>query len=91
MSSIEVYETALRMVERYGFGLVLASLVLWFVRVDIVIPMVEAHSQFLKEMSLTQRDIATAVHDQTKLLYALRDSQERAYTTSITAPDATRN
>jgi hypothetical protein len=91
MSSIEVYETALRMVERYGFGLVLASLVLWFVRVDIVIPMVEAHSQFLKEMALTQRDIATAVHDQTKLLYALRDSQERSYTTSTTVPDATRN
>lgn len=76
MSSMDVYETALRMVERYGFGLVLASLVLWFVRVDIVLPMVEAHQAFLKEMAQTQRDIAEAVHEQTKLLYALqpRDS-----------------
>jgi len=72
MSSMDVYETALRMVERYGFGLVLASLVLWFVRVDIVLPMVEAHQAFLKEMSQTQRDIAEAVHEQTKLLYALQ-------------------
>ncbi len=72
MSSVEVYETALRMVERYGFGLVLASLVLWFVRVDIVLPMVEAHQAFLREMSLTQRDIAEAVHEQTRLLYALQ-------------------
>lgn len=72
MSSVEVYETALRMLERYGFGLVLASLVLWFVRVDIVLPMVEAHQAFLCEMSLTQRDIAEAVHEQTRLLYALQ-------------------
>jgi hypothetical protein len=72
VSSVEVYETALRMVERYGFGLVLASLVLWFVRVDIVLPMVEAHQAFLREMSLTQRDIAEAVHEQTRLLYALQ-------------------
>jgi hypothetical protein len=69
---VEVYETALRMLERYGFGLVLASLVLWFVRVDIVLPMVEAHQAFLREMSLTQRDIAEAVHEQTRLLYALQ-------------------
>jgi hypothetical protein len=72
VSSVEVYETALRMLERYGFGLVLASLVLWFVRVDIVLPMVEAHQAFLREMSLTQRDIAEAVHEQTRLLYALQ-------------------
>jgi hypothetical protein len=74
VSSVEVYETALRMLERYGFGLVLASLVLWFVRVDIVLPMVEAHQAFLKEMSQTQRDIAQAVHEQTRLLYALQPS-----------------
>lgn len=86
MSSVEVYETALRMLERYGFGLVLASLVLWFVRVDIVLPMVEAHQAFLREMSLTQRDIAEAVHEQTRLLYAL---QPRVAADG--KPDGTRN
>lgn len=72
MSSVEVYDTILKMVERYGFGLVLASVVLWCVRVDLVLPMVEAHQTFLKEMSQTQRDISQAVQEQTRLLYALQ-------------------
>jgi hypothetical protein len=69
---VEVYETALRMLERYGFGLVLATAILWFVRTDVVLPMVSAHQQFLQEMALTQRDITNAVREQTKLLYAMR-------------------
>jgi hypothetical protein len=72
VSSVEVYETALRMLERYGFGLVLATAILWFVRTDLVLPMVSAHQQFLQEMALTQRDITNAVREQTKLLYAMR-------------------
>ena len=79
MSSVEVYETALRMWERYGFGLMLSTFVLWFVRVDIVLPMVESHQAFLREMSLTQRDIAEAVHEQTKLLYALQPKVAAAH------------
>ena len=75
MSSVDVYETALRMVERYGFGLVLATATLWFVRVDLVLPMVEAHQQFLKEMATTQHEISRAVNEQTKLLYALQPRQ----------------
>lgn len=74
MSSVDVYETALRMLERYGFGIVLASAILWFVRTDLVLPMVAAHQQFLHEMAATQRDIATAVREQTKLLYAIQPS-----------------
>lgn len=72
MSSVDVYETALKMVERYGFGLALATAVLWFVRVDIVIPMVEAHQQFLRDMTTTQKEITTAVQEQTKLLWAMQ-------------------
>jgi hypothetical protein len=72
MSRMDVYELALRMFERYGFGLALATFLLWFVRVDIVLPMVEAHQTFLKEMSQTQRDISQAVQEQTRLLYALQ-------------------
>ena len=86
MSSMDVYDAALRMAERYGFGLFLATFVLWFVRVDIVLPMVEAHASFLKEMAHTQRDIAEAVHEQTRLLYAL---QPRVAADG--KPDATRN
>lgn len=72
MSSVEVYETALRMLERYGFGLILATAVLWFVRTDLVLPMVASHQEFLKEMSETQREISTAIREQTQLLYAMQ-------------------
>lgn len=72
MSSADVYETALKMVERYGFGLALSTAVLWFVRVDIVIPMVAAHQQFLRDMTTTQKEITTAVQEQTKLLWAMQ-------------------
>lgn len=72
MSSVEVYETALRMLERYGFGIILATAVLWFVRTDLVLPMVEAHQSFLHEMAQTQREISTAIREQTQLLYALQ-------------------
>lgn len=88
---MDVYETALRMVERYGFGLILATLVLWFVRTDLVLPMVEAHREFLHEMAHTQRDIADAVHEQTKLLYALQPRPEKAYTVKATESDTQRN
>jgi hypothetical protein len=77
---MDVYETALRMLERYGFGLVLATAILWFVRTDLVLPMVEAHREFLKEMANTQKDISTAINEQTRLLYAI---QPKAATTSL--------
>jgi hypothetical protein len=77
MSSTDVYETALKMVERYGFGLALATAVLWFVRVDVVIPMVEAHQQFLRDMTQTQKEITTAVQEQTKLLWAMQPEHMR--------------
>jgi len=71
MSKTEVYEAVLRCVERYGFPMVMLVVVLYFLRVDVVIPIVEAHGQFLKEMTVTQREISQAVQEQTRLLYAL--------------------
>lgn len=62
----------LSLLERYGFGLALAAAVLWFVRVDIVVPMVAAHQAFLKEVSEAQRDIAAAMREQTMILQDLR-------------------
>lgn len=78
MSSVDVYETALRLVERYGFGLILCTAVLWFLRVDIVIPMVETHQEFLRNISDTQKEISEAVHEQTKLLWAMQPDSVRS-------------
>lgn len=74
MSGESVYEAGLRALERYGFGIVLASAVLWFMRIDIVLPMVESHREFLREMADTQKQISLAVAEQTRLLYALQPS-----------------
>lgn len=82
---MDVYEAGLRMLERYGFGLVLATAILWFVRTDIVLPMVDAHKSFLREMAATQHDISRAIQEQTRLLFAIRDSRESTYTTSTVA------
>lgn len=87
MSSVDMYETALRLLERYGFGLVLASAILWFVRTDIVLPMVACHQQFLREMAATQHDISRAIQEQTRLLYALQPRGEKTYTVTAREPD----
>ncbi len=75
---MDVYERALGLIERYGFGLVMCTAILWCVRVDLVLPMVEAHQDFLKEMAGTQREITQAVREQTRLLYALQPSSASA-------------
>ncbi len=87
VSSVDVYEAALRMLERYGFGLVLATAILWFVRTDLVLPMVDAHKSFLREMSATQHDISRAIQEQTRLIYAMRAGPEKMYTTGVYEPE----
>ena len=79
-NSVGVWDAALRLAERYGFGTLLAVAILWFVRTDLVLPIVASHQQFLQEMATTQREISHAVQEQTRLLYALqpraRDGQQ---------------
>lgn len=87
MSSVDVYEAGLRMLERYGFGLVLATAILWFVRTDLVLPMVDAHKSFLREMAATQHDIARSIQEQTRLLCVIRDGRDKMYTTSVVEPE----
>ncbi|NDE15601.1 hypothetical protein EBZ80_11795 [bacterium] len=87
MSSMDVYETVFKVLERYGFGLVLATAILWFVRTDLVIPMVDAHKSFLKEMAATQHDISRAIQEQTRLIYAMRAGPDKMYTTSVLEPE----
>lgn len=64
--------TWITLLERYGFGLALASAVLWFVRTDIVVPMVTAHAMFLQEMAAAQKDIGAALKEQADILKELR-------------------
>lgn len=75
MSSEDVYTKLLAALERYGFGICLAVAILWFARVDIIVPMVESHKHFLeevtknsREMSQTQAEIGRAIEEQTRTL-----------------------
>ena len=58
MSTELMYERFLRALERYGFGIALATAILWFARTDIIVPMVDAHGKFLEELTISNREIA---------------------------------
>jgi len=58
--------------ERWGFPVLVAAAIGLVMRYDVLLPLVEAHRQFLTQLGETQRDIATAVQEQTRLLYALQ-------------------
>lgn len=79
-------DTLYSILREYGFATLVACALLYVGRQDIIVPMVEAHREFLKDISMTQREISQAVSEQTRLLYAL---QPRVAADG--KPDATRN
>ena len=79
-------DTIYSILREYGFATLVACALLYVGRQDIIVPMVEAHREFLKDISMTQREISQAVSEQTRLLYAL---QPRVAADG--KPDATRN
>lgn len=71
-SSGSVWDVLLRVGEKYGFGCLLSLAILWFVRTDLVLPIVASHQAFLQEMVATQRELARTLQEQTRLLYQLQ-------------------
>ena len=65
-------ETMYTLLEKYGFPVVVSLALGFFLREDVVKPLVSEHAAFLRSIAETQRDIAKAVGEQTKLLYALQ-------------------
>lgn len=76
MSGADVGETAKLIMERYGLPSLVAAAALFVLRVDVVMPLVEAHKNFLTTIAQSQREIATAVQEQTKILYAMQSVRE---------------
>lgn len=58
----------LRALERYGYGLTLAAAVLWFVRADIIKPMVSTHQQFVTAATSSQQEIISLQREQREML-----------------------
>jgi hypothetical protein len=72
VSGQQVTETAKLIIERYGLPSLVAAGALFVLRQDVVLPLVDAHKNFLTTIAQSQREIADAVKEQTKLLYALQ-------------------
>ena len=82
MSRGDLYETAGRIIERWGFPIVVAGWLAHFV----LMPLLEEHRLTLREVRETQREIANAITEQTRLLYALQPK-----VASTEQPEAGRN
>jgi hypothetical protein len=68
----ETKETLFGIMERWGFPTLVALALAFFIRQDLLLPLLEEHRLTLKEVRETQRELATAITEQTKLLYALQ-------------------
>lgn len=79
-------ETITGIIERWGFPTMVAIAAGWMLRNDVLIPLTEEHRQLIRTVSQTQREIASSVAEQTRLLYAL---QPRVAVEG--KPDPTRN
>lgn len=69
-------ETLFSVLERWGFPTLVALAFGWVLRQDVLLPLVEEHRTFLRQLGDTQKEISGAVREQTKLLYELRQSKE---------------
>jgi hypothetical protein len=79
-------DTLFGIIERWGFPTLVALACGWVLRQDVLLPLVDEHRTFVRQLSETQQEISKTVAEQTKLLYAL---QPRLATDG--KPDATRN
>jgi hypothetical protein len=77
MTGEQVQTTLLGALERYGFASVVALACLYVGRQDVLLPLVKAHTQFLEKLAQTQIEIAGAMQEQTRLLYALQPRGEK--------------
>lgn len=59
-------------IERWGLPTLACLAAGYVLRQDVLLPLVEQHSAFLTTIAASQKEIADAVREQTKLLYALQ-------------------
>ena len=78
MSTDEMKGTLFQILERWGFPTLVACIAMWVLRNDVLLPLVAAHTQFLEQLGDTQKDISTAIQEQTRLLYALQPKSAAA-------------
>jgi F420-0:gamma-glutamyl ligase-like protein len=70
-------ETMFDLLSKYGFPSLVAVFLAWFIRTDLLVPLLDEHRTTVKELRETQREIAKAITEQTKLLYAMQPKAEK--------------
>lgn len=55
-------------IERWGFPVLVALATGWILRNDVLVPLVEEHKIFLRQLSTTQQEISHAMAEQTRVL-----------------------
>lgn len=83
MTKEEMSSTLSQVIERWGFPVLVAIAAGWILRNDVLLPLVEEHRAFVKQLGETQREISQAISEQTRLLYELRPR------TSMAKPEVT--
>ena len=78
MTKEEAMSSLQTVIERWGFPVLVALAAGWVLRHDVLLPLVEEHRTFVKNLGETQRDISVAIQEQTKLLYALEHRNKTA-------------
>jgi len=68
-------ETLMELLAKYGFSTLVAIGLAWFIRQDLLIPLLDEHRLTLREVRETQREIADAVSDQTRLLLSIQSGK----------------
>jgi F420-0:gamma-glutamyl ligase-like protein len=84
-------DTMFELLSKYGFPSLVAVFLAWFIRTDLLIPLLDEHRTTVKELRETQREIAKAITEQTKLLYALQPRSDRAVTVKSVESDSQPN
>jgi hypothetical protein len=72
MTREEAATTLHHIIERWGFPVLVAIGLAYFLRQDLLLPLMDSHRETLKEIRETQREIARTIGEQTRLLYALQ-------------------
>jgi hypothetical protein len=71
----ETKDTLIGIMERWGFPTLVALGLAFFIRQDLLLPLLEEHRLTLKEVRETQREIADAIGDQTRLLLSIQSGK----------------
>ena len=68
----EMSDFSKHILERWGFPTLVAIALGYFLRQDVILPLLESHRETLRGITETQKEISQAIQEQTRLLYALQ-------------------